>query len=123
MNSKILIAGLAVAASLMAQPPHGPRGFGPGGPGRRPTRTSIDGVLSPGGALLARRERLPEIVVSDVATGLDLLTVSGASAGPSAVVTTARNLRRIWRFRRTARGERARRSGRSQLIATDSRSK
>jgi hypothetical protein len=34
MNSKILIAGLAVAASLMAQPPHGPRGFGPGGPDR-----------------------------------------------------------------------------------------
>src|SRR5260370_42758 len=30
MNAKLLIAGLAAAASLMAQ---GPRGFGPGGPG------------------------------------------------------------------------------------------
>jgi len=49
--------------------------------------------------------------------------VSGFEVSTSAVVTTARNLRRIWRFRRTARGERARRSGRSQLIATDSRSK
>ena len=34
MNAKILIGGLAIAASLMAQPPRGPRGFGPDGPGR-----------------------------------------------------------------------------------------
>ena len=32
MNAKMLIAGLAVAAALLAQPPRGPRGFGPGGP-------------------------------------------------------------------------------------------
>ena len=34
MNAKLLIAGLA-AASLFAQPPQGPRGFGPGGRGGR----------------------------------------------------------------------------------------
>jgi hypothetical protein len=34
MNARTLIAGLAAAASLIAQPPH-PRGFGPGGPGGR----------------------------------------------------------------------------------------
>jgi hypothetical protein len=36
MKAKMLIAGLAVIASLMAQPPRGPRGFGPDGPGRGP---------------------------------------------------------------------------------------
>jgi hypothetical protein len=36
MNAKILIAGLVIGASLMAQPPRGPRGFGSEGPGRGP---------------------------------------------------------------------------------------
>ena len=36
MNAKMLIGGLAIAASLVAQPPRGPRGFGPDGPGRGP---------------------------------------------------------------------------------------
>src|SRR5690242_18054904 len=35
MNAKLLVAGLAAAACLLAQPPHGPRGFEPGGPGFR----------------------------------------------------------------------------------------
>ena len=33
MNAKLLIAGIAAAASLLAQPPRGPREFGPGGRG------------------------------------------------------------------------------------------
>ncbi|MGD0773540.1 MAG: hypothetical protein ABSC05_12030 [Candidatus Solibacter sp.] len=39
MNAKLLISGLIVAGSLLAQPPGGPRGRGPmgfGGPGRGP---------------------------------------------------------------------------------------
>jgi WD40 repeat protein len=68
----------------------GPRGFGPGGPGRRPTRASIDGTLSPGGAFLARRERGSEIVVSDVATGVDLLTLSASSTGLSSIAFSPR---------------------------------
>jgi len=35
MNAKMLMTGLVAAASLLAQPPQGPRGFGPGGPGGR----------------------------------------------------------------------------------------
>jgi WD40 repeat protein len=70
----------------------GPRGFGPGGfgpgggPGRRPLRINADGVFSPNGTYLARRERFSEIAVSDVRTGLDLLTLSlSSSSGPPTV--------------------------------------
>jgi hypothetical protein len=39
MNGRIWIAGVGVAACLMAQPPQGPRGFGPGrGPGGPPNQ-------------------------------------------------------------------------------------
>jgi len=50
MTAKFWIAGVAVAASMMAQPPQGPRGFGPGmgrgpgGPGGPPPNEVVTGA-------------------------------------------------------------------------------
>ena len=46
MNARILTLGLIAAASLLAQPPRGPRGFGPGGrgPGGLPPNQVVTGA-------------------------------------------------------------------------------
>jgi len=58
---RILIAGFAAVASLMAQPPHGPWGFGPGGwrgPGGPPANEVVAGAPYSGVEVHARQQVL-----------------------------------------------------------------
>ena len=64
MKARILIAGMAAVASLMAQPPHGPWGFGPGGgrgpgrPGGAPPNEVVTGAPYSGVEVHARQQVL-----------------------------------------------------------------
>src|SRR5690349_15959798 len=65
MNAKLFAAGLAATACLIAQPPHGPHGFGPGpggpgfrGPGGPPPADTVAGAPFSGVEVHTRQQLL-----------------------------------------------------------------